>query len=96
MSSIKFSTVDGKKIIVCYGEKTFEYSVDDLSIDASKLIKEIAESENTEEINIACEEVDDYLEKNSVDEEFKELYIFLKTIPEKYNDAIKEVTTLEE
>ena len=65
--------------------------MESFSIDVSDLVKEIAESKITEELNINTENLDNYLNDNESNPMFKELYAFLKNIPEKYNEAVKKM-----
>lgn len=94
-NKITFSTEDGIKIKVQFNGNEYEYSTSSLSIDVSNLIKELADSEIVEEIEIDCESIINYMEENETSGEFQELNIFLQNIPKAYNKAITKMLELE-
>ena len=81
-NNIFFKTKDGKIISIEFNNKTYEYSTDSLSVDTSSLIKDLADSELVEEIEIDDKSIIDYQADNEVTAEFNELYKFLKNIPD--------------
>ncbi len=94
-NNIFFKTKDGKIISIEFNNKTYEYSTDSLSVDTSSLIKDLADSELVEEIEIDDKSIIDYQADNEVTAEFNELYKFLKNIPEAYNKAVNQMLSLE-
>ena len=94
-NNIFFKTKDGKIISIEFNNKTSEYSTDSLSVDTSSLIKDLADSELVEEIEIDDKSIIDYQADNEVTAEFNELYKFLKNIPEAYNKAVNQMLSLE-
>ena len=94
-NKIVLKTEDGIIISIEFNNKTYEYSTDSLSIDTSSLIKDLADSEIIEEIEIDDQSIIDYQEDNEVTAEFNELYKFLKNIPKAYNKAINQMLGLE-
>lgn len=94
-NNIVFKTKDGKIISIEFNNKTYEYSTDSLSVDTSSLIKDLADSELVEEIEIDDKSILDYQADNEVTAEFNELYKFLKNIPEAYNKAVNQMLSLE-
>ena len=94
-NNIVFKTKDGKIIGIEFNNKTYEYSTDSLSVDTSSLIKDLADSELVEEIEIDDKSIIDYQADNEVTAEFNELYKFLKNIPEAYNKAVNQMLSLE-
>ena len=77
-NNIVLKTEDGKIISIEFNNKKYEYSTDSLSIDTSLLIKDLADSELVEEIEIDDQSIIDYQLDNEVTAEFNELYKFLK------------------
>lgn len=94
-NNIVLKTEDGKKISIEFNDKTYEYSIDSLSIDTSSLIKDLADSGLVEEIEIVDQSIIDYLVDNEVTAEFNELHKFLKSIPKAYNKAVNQMLSLE-
>lgn len=94
-NNIVLKTEDGKIISIEFNNKKYEYSSDSLSIDTSLLIKDLADSELVEEIEIDDQSIIDYQLDNEVTAEFNELYKFLKNIPKAYNKAVNEMLSLE-
>ena len=72
-NNIFFKTKDGKIISIEFNNKTYEYSTDSLSVDTSSLIKDLADSELVEEIEIDDKSIIDYQADNEVTAEFNEL-----------------------
>ena len=94
-NNIILKTKDGKTINIEFNSKTYEYSIDSLSINTSSLIKALADSELDKEIEIDDKLIVDYMANNEVTAEFNELYKFLKSIPKAYNIAVNEMLNLE-
>lgn len=94
-NNIILKTEDGKKINIEFNSKTYEYSIDSLSINTSSLIKALADSELDKEIEIDDKSIVDYMSNNEVTAEFNELYEFLKNIPKAYNLAVNQMLNLE-
>ena len=92
---ITFSTEDGIKIKVHFSDNEYEYSTGSLSIDASDLIKVLADSGIIEELEIDCESIINYMDENETSGEFQELNSFLQSIPKAYNKSIAQMLELE-
>ena len=92
---IKFIIENEKTIKVIFNTKEYSYSIEYESIDTSDLIKAIADSGITEAITIDCSDADRYFENDSINQDFKTLYTFLKWIPIQYNGAIKDIENSE-
>lgn len=94
-NNIIFKTNDGKTLYVEFNNKIYSYSIDSISIDASDLIKAVAECEIVEEIKIDDNFIINYNQSNELSTQFNELYNFIKNIPIAYNQAVKQMLNLE-
>lgn len=89
MQSNNVTTNDGRKLIVFFNSINYEYSIDNIKIDPSSLIKSV--SEIYDKIIIDFSKCEAYIKANECEESFIELYNFIKSIFDIYNTTIDEV-----
>lgn len=95
MNKCIIATTDGKKITVTYDENSYEYSIEDQTIDTSDLVKKISENKTTQKIECDISKYESYIADNDVTDEFKELFKFIKSIIEAYNKAIDDLKDMD-
>lgn len=95
MNKCIIATTDGKKITVTYDENSYEYSIEDQTIDTSDLVKKISENKTTQKIECDISKYESYIADNDVTDEFKELFKFIKSIIEAYNKAIDDLKDID-
>ena len=95
MNKCIIATTDGKKITVTYDENSYEYSIEDQTIDTSDLVKKISENKTTQKIECDMSKYESYIADNDVTDEFKEWFKFIKSIIEAYNKAIDDLKDID-